>query len=386
MILKKFILLIIVTAAAFSVWFFFFSRPATHLESRLKEGEPVSVRLALINDADSDALEYLAQMIIFPDKNIVLFYFLNTDAKLDPDGTPVRRMSPDSADRFREFTGSRSDFYLTLTSGSLKKLFDLTEGAKIFQEKPLVFEGARYQYPAGALEMHGDHTVEYLLYRKKEPDIALQHLTGVDRIYRAESVLLNLIWRGADYYSRIKNQALWMFAVSLIRTDMEPAELKALAEFLTGPDIRSAVTEVPLSEVPGEKDRFGRPLKALMVSGDRAASHYESVTASIRDKSLFKAPFKTDILNGTETAGLARRAGQFISGQDIKVLSIDNYDPKPLKDSFIIDRSGNSVFSSRLLKITSLSPDRLYTVRAPSDVDATLLLGEDFNTKNLKPL
>jgi hypothetical protein len=232
--------------------------------------------------------------------------------------------------------------------------------------------------------MHGDHAVEYLMYKKNEPDPFKQHLTGIDRVYRAESLLLNMIWRGENYYSKVKADTLWLFLTALFKTGLKPDELNALAKFLTDPDLRTGVLEVPLSEFDNGRDRLGRPVKSLLVNEERAAAIYKEFAAKVEDKSLFKSAFHVEIMNGTDIPRLGTRVRQYITGYDISVLSVDNYEPKPLLNTYVIDRSGNTVYSARLLHMTALDRDRLYISRNPSDVDTTILLGNDFNIRKLR--
>lgn len=365
-------------AAAFVLLLIYFgyrAYTANDLEKRLSEEEPIGIRVALVNEENDDALEVLGQVVLYPHHDRILFYLLNTDASYEGDDDPISSESPRSADRFSRYTGVDNDYTATVTRANLARLLDLAEGLNVFLEDAVILENGLFQYPRGRQYWPGEQVVEYALGRvKQEPDRV--HLSGVERLLRIESVLLNYFWNKQEYLAKFNDPALWLAAAGLIDMSLSPAEARSLLEFIARDEVHSSVLEVPLEQVAVTRFR-----KRLVVKDQRAKLLYNGFSDDMAAGRLNSDQFSMEVLNGTEISRLANRVQQYMKDRGGQVLDADNYPYKPVYETVVLERSGNSYNARKLLEITGMKPERVYFRRQVTDVKISLVLGEDFDIK-----
>lgn len=358
------------------VYFIYRSLNANDLEKRLAETEPIGVRLALQEETGETSLEIVAQMVLYPEHDRVLFYFLNTDAQFDEDDDPISGESPRSADRFSRFTGVDSDYSVTISRHNLVRLLNLAGGLDYFLEDVVVLEGALFQYPRGVQFWPGDQIVEYALGRTPtEPERA--HLSGVERLLRIESVLLNFFWKKEAYLEKFAGEEIWGAAFALFDTDLSSGEARSLLEFIARKKVHSSVLEVPLEAVNAERRRG----KKLLVKDQRAKLLYNGFHDNMVAGRLNSDQFSMEVLNGTEISRLANRVQQYLKDRGTQVLDADNYPYKPVLSTVVLERSGNSYSARKLLEMTGMKAERVFFSRQVTDVDLSMVLGEDFDIK-----
>jgi hypothetical protein len=350
------------------------------LELKLASRDPFGIRLALLDDRNENRLECLAQVVIWPAEKRALLYFVNTHAHYEADDGLIRQMSPRAADQFRNFTDVRNDYYITINRSQAVRLLDLLEGMTLIVDEDQVFPDSAFQYPRGVRFYPGEQILEYaLIERASEKDPARFYLNIIERLYRTESVLLNLYWRISEFRTLLAHRDLTSFAGSLPDSNLSSQELASLFNFL------NLENEVHLSvlEVPMELAKQGRE-EILLVNPKRARIVYREFEENLRTGRLTSDLFPLEVLNGTEVGGLARRVKQFLQDRGLQVLDADNYPYKPLAKSFIVGRSGDTFVATRLMEITGLERSRLVFRRAALDVDVTFIIGTDFDTKQLR--
>ncbi len=347
---------------------------ASGVQERLRGSKPFGILLGVTEDKRTLVT---AQMAVFPDKNQVLIVFLNPDARFSPTGEMVSALSPSSADRFERYTGVSTDYSIQITRADLARLLDVAGGLPFFLEEPVFFKDSRFQYPQGAELYSGQRLLEYAFGSlvTKDKDVIF---TSIDRVYRSEAVLLSLIWRLERLRGAFTDVRLIEFPLSLVRTDLKPVELTALLAFLSD-DAFTAVLEVPLEIGP----KRTRENPDFLVKEDSAKKLFGEFRDRLTGGTLRTETYPVDLANGTERKGLAGRVKSLLKDQGPLVLSVSNYEPKPIENSLIIDRIGNTFAAASFSRKTGIKKERVFFIRKAVQVHMTLLIGNDFNPQQL---
>ncbi|MEQ9364828.1 MAG: LytR C-terminal domain-containing protein [Leptospirales bacterium] len=353
------------------------------LELKLSQAAPFGVRFAILDDRNENQLEALAQTIIWPGEKRALLYFMNTHARHEIDDEAIRKLSPRSADRFAEFTEISNDYYITINRSQAVRLLDVLEGITLIVEDNQEFPDARFQYPRGVRFYPGEQILEYALSeRTLEKDPSRFYLNTIEKLYRTESTILNLYWRLGQFRETLEHRDMRAFAAGLVDSNLSGEELASLFDFLNlENEVHLNVLEVPMEIVKNPKPR---QQDLLLVNPKRGRIVFREFNDDLRAGRLTSDLFPIDVLNGTEVGGLARRVKQFLQDRGLQVLDADNYPHKPLPKSFIVSRSGDTFITTRLMQITALERTRVVFGRSVLDVDASFIIGADFDTKQLR--
>ncbi len=384
-VLTRLILLITAFLILLVTYFVYQRMTANDLELLLANEEPFGIRLAFLDEnEDGSFLSGLAQAVVYPERRMAALYFVNTEAHFDADGDALRDMSASSADRFREFTDVPTEYYITLGRTEAVRLFDLLEGMTLILEESEEFPDAGFHYRRGVRYFPGAQIVEHALIRKPEEDRSKSYLAGIKQTYRLQSAVLNAYWRLDEYRETLGPLPLAKFAAALPSSNLTVTEFTSLFSFLSPANGgRITVLDVPLEFAPVNQRTYP-PEQKLLVNFKRARLLFnefdENLTAGRLDTDLFPI----EVLNGTEVGGLARRVKQFLQDRGLQVLDADNYPHKPLAKTFIVGRSGDTFVAERLMKLTALERKRVVFRRAALDVDASLILGADFDVRQLR--
>lgn len=352
---------------------------ADSLELLLSSDEPLALRIALedSNAAGEDELAALAQIVIFPEYKRVLFYFVNTDAHATDDDSPLKKESARSADFFEILTGLDSKYSISIHRKQAAHAINLMGGLTLFLEEPYKFDSQKFSYPQGVRFMPGEQAMEFALSRiTSQPD--RDYLTGVDRLLRLESLLLNLLWIRSELAESVATPEVRGILKKKIKTSLTEEELTTLMEYLLDED-----TEYGMMEVPLQIKHQGRK-KWLEIKPRSGHSLFTSYKEDLKGGQLRSDNFPVEVLNGTETPGLARRVKQFLQDRGLQVLDADNYAHKPHPNSVLVERSGDTFRANHLYKITGIEKKRVVFHRGYLDVYGSFIIGNDFTTRQLK--
>lgn len=383
--LIQFSLLLVVVVFGAAGYFIFQYLTVNDMARQLRGGSPLGIRLAFTEESSSGTtLEGFAQMIVYPEKRKVLFYFLNSDASYRDQEEKIMEMSPSAADRFSQFTDVKSSYYIHVSRDQFSRLIDLMGGMPYYIEEIVELENSKFQYPPGRIFFNGPQTAEFLYQRKVEPDPTRNYLTGVERVHRMESVLLNLQWRLEDYYDRLSPEGVWNTFSSIPDTNLSADEFRSLLRYLATDGVYTAILEVPLEVARGKRIGAGVYENKLFVKNDRARNVYLEFYNRLQGEKKAPGGYMVEVLNGTETPGLARRARQNIQIRDVVVMNVDNFAYKPVPETVILDRGGSSQLSEDLRRIANMGKESVFFRRKNLEVDTTLILGNDFRLKDMK--
>lgn len=352
---------------------------ATGLDRRLNGSAPVGIFFAVEDDKNSNSVEVAGQMIILPEQRRVLLLFLNTDAHYEGSDKPVRT-ALFGEDRFSRFTGIPTHYSIRITRTNAARALDALGGLSFFVEETVTFRDALYQYPRGLNTLPGEQLLEYALAREPGPQ-AEAYLNGIDRLFRIESTVLNLLWKRSQLRDQVSHAKWQAFFFSLLKTDLSAKEVIRLFAFLAPDDgVQFSVAEIPLEAIPpGTVGPEGR----LIVKEKRAQRIFAEYKDNLQSGRLTPEAFPLEVLNGTETKGLGRRVRQFLQDRGLQGLVAENYRYRPLARTVILERAGNTFIAEKLRDLTGVDRNMVFFRRRASDVNATLILGEDFNVKKM---
>ena len=360
--------------------YFYWNYKTDKIQLLIEKNKPFGLRFAIINDTNKDKLEFISQLIIYPKYKRIILYSLHTDATVK-DKNLIKDLSPSSADFFEEFTEISNNNYIHLTKSNAEHLIDLFEGINFYIEDNVFLKDSLYQYPRGFHYFSGEQVMEYFTLQKIKESLTKEY-SIIDKLYRQESILLNIFWQRSQIENKISNIKLYEFAKNLTKTNLSLEELSSIMKFIINPETHLQTLEVPLDL----KNKNSKQI--IEIKKDRASIQYKEYIA--RSEIKWVKPqiddYSIQILNGTETSGLAKVIRESIQNLGPNILDVDNYKYKPLSNTMIIERSGNTYIAQKMMKLLNLNKDenRISFNRKASDIEISLLIGKDFSAKKLK--
>ncbi len=385
--MKKRILLILIILLVTVVGYFVQRRAtADEIELLLDSSNPFAVRCALIDDTNRDQLAILLQAIVYPAHRRLALYFIRTDATYNDDEEPIYTMSPSQADRFEDYTGISSIYYIQIKRSDFARLIDLVEGLDFFTEQPHFFKEAKYQYPQGSHYYPGEQLLEYALstrYDVGEGQLQKKRLRkkptdsfDIDRLFRQESLLLNLLWQLQECKEKLSDGEMQDIALALPETNLNQSELLSLFQFLSSKNpVHYKALEMPLTKEDGK----------LLVKEEKARIFFQQFQDDLNTGRLIVAENITaEILNGTEVRGLAARLKRHLQNRGLQVLGVDNYEYQPLRHTILLERSGDTFPAAHIMELLSLPRSRIVFHRSVLDIGESLLIGSDLDPKKLR--
>ncbi|MCB1171497.1 MAG: LCP family protein [Leptospiraceae bacterium] len=380
--MNRFTRFLVILAAVMAVFFLFqWVRGffADDIAARISDEEPFSIRFAV--QGEGGELLSHARLMMFPAEKKAAFYFLNTRSHFPDEDENISKMTPFAADRFRQWVGSGADYNMYFTEQNFARFLDFLGGIRVFLPQPVTIKDSRFQYPHGIQFFPGRQAMEFshgAIPLEKGSD----HLAQMDRLFRTESILMNLLWQMPEKQEILEKEGVGAFLHGLAETDLTVDEFASLwTYFATEEDLDIFVLETPLQFEDDPRNPYE---KRLAVNEERCEEHYQKFIQEMKSGALDTASFPMDVQNGTERGGLAGRVKQFLHGSGTEVLYADNYDLKPLPESVVLERSGSFSVARRMGYKTGRERDHVFFLRQPLDISGTFILGEDFQIKDLK--
>jgi anionic cell wall polymer biosynthesis LytR-Cps2A-Psr (LCP) family protein len=268
-------------------------------------------------------------------------------------------------------------YWLAFDEAGLRAATDLLEGIEVFVPSPIDAKGAvRAILPAGALILDGDKAVQYAFYA--DPDES-----DADAVARRQRLFQSLV-------RRIGEKAAW-----LSRPDVFPAFRRTLRTNLSDDSLRALVPE--LAKVDADRLVLQRVTGAYKnVDGNRLLfPHYDgelvkdiikqtlNALANSGSASPADKIFTIEVLNGTQTKGLAKRAAEIFQSFGYDVVSIGNSDRDDVARTSVTDHYANADAAKSVAEVIRcsnlVSPARDQAEESKESTDFTIILGEDFN-------
>jgi anionic cell wall polymer biosynthesis LytR-Cps2A-Psr (LCP) family protein len=270
---------------------------------------------------------------------------------------------------------------LVFDISSLEKIVDILEGVRVFIPSGIeIYDGLDSTlFPSGWTALDGDKTKAYLLYEEAgEPESSRQ---------RHQRFFIALLKRFGEKNAFIAQSAVDRALNPLIRSNMSRRERARLFDEWTRIDadrINIQLVGGIYREVSGQtlliphydgsliKDIIRQTLAALTRQGGRALS----------DRVI-----TVEVLNGTNTAGLAGRTADLIRGFGYDVITVGNADRNDYDKTEIIDRINQPdevrVFADMIHCENVISEETSaldYALQSYEyKADFTLIIGRDYN-------
>ncbi|MCE9499900.1 MAG: LytR C-terminal domain-containing protein, partial [Leptospira sp.] len=245
---------------------------------------------------------------------------------------------------------------------------DILGGIPVYLDNNSVISSEKFSRKYGENSMSGEEVADYLKIADKNTPKEY-----VERLGRQESVLLTFYDNLPSVKQAIRKE--WLsFLFGLIETNLAAEELYTLYDYVTSNHFIFSISELPgePAEHPKSKKKF------LQIKEDTAKTAFSRFEKNITsDYFLDGETARVEVLNGTDVTGLAKRVKSILNDKRFKVLSTDNGWLNNQKNTIVIDRSGNAEYSYRIAEALGSKKIR-HNIKKESGLDATVLVGEDF--------
>ncbi|TGM12249.1 LytR family transcriptional regulator [Leptospira selangorensis] len=355
------------------LFFLFRNFRRTGLDEKISSGKPIHILFHAVGNDDVYEFGFLAT--IFPSQERVgLFFFHPITTFEDPEDSLEQIKSKATSavkDAVQDILGSKPNYTVKINASSFIKIVDILGGVNLYTDNRTNRVSPSYVREPGLYSYSGEDAYDYVSYMDKK-----ETLDYLDRISRQESAVLSV------YETLYENKELlnsfWSEMVfSLIDSDFSKEDFYTLLKFATSHRLAFGITELPGEPALDPKTR------RLFLTADPARASvairkfHKDVSAEIFTDGEYA---RTEVLNGTEVAGLAKDVRTTLADKRIKVLSVDNAWTKDIEKTVILDRSGNTAVADKISSI--LEKTKVYHVlRKDLGLDSTVLLGSDIEPK-----
>ncbi|MCB1142229.1 MAG: LCP family protein [Leptospiraceae bacterium] len=343
----------------------------TDLREKLNDNKVITFLINGINKQEK--LVFSVFLFLQPEQKLCGMYFINplsffekeTIENLGP------KASPTMIQPLEKITGLNINYTLTLQDTHLAQIIDLMDGLPFYLDKYSLPAESNFKRSMGPAVMSGEEVLD--LISIIDP---LDPLSYITRLNFQQSIFLSLIDR-LNEKKELKSE--WIKLLSLkTSSNLSPEEFISLFDYLIGNHLIFSIAELPGQLLIDEETKLSR-LKIFEGSANegfsRLVSYLSSGDYNIGDLA------RTEVLNSTETNGLAKSVKTILNENGIKVLSVGNGWNVNEAESVIIDRSGNTEYAYKIAKILGIK--KVYhLINKEVGLDITVLLGEDFDFKS----
>ncbi|MDR1177858.1 MAG: LCP family protein [Spirochaetaceae bacterium] len=285
-------------------------------------------------------------------------------------------------DEVERLLGVEINFYFSMTLENLGKIVDLVEGVDVVipSRVELPLETPPLLFPSGRVMLDGEKAVSYAGYFLAEEDADTVNA-------RRQRFFLSLLRRLGEQNEYLKMKPVYRTFHSLMRSNANARIRTRLFDELMNMDTDQAGVQTVAGTV---REVSGQMLILPYYDGslikDMVRQSLSGLTRNT-DGTLAGRIFTVEILNGTATAGLARRTADLLQGFGYDVIAVNNADTSDYERTEIVDRSGYedmvTTFADiiRCKNIRSEAADlgNLDSQNVEYKADFTLIIGRDFN-------
>jgi anionic cell wall polymer biosynthesis LytR-Cps2A-Psr (LCP) family protein len=265
-------------------------------------------------------------------------------------------------------------YWIVMDERGLSFTVDLLEGLEAFVPARINLAGPpQASLPSGALVLDGDKTAQFAFY--KDPDES-----DSDAMARRQRLFQSLVRRLGEKSAWITRPDVFPTFKKNMHTNLNDDSLKRLLAELSKLDADRLVLQrvtgvyrnvddkkLLFPHYDGElvRDIVKQTLNALANSG----------SSSPADKI-----FTIEILNGTPTKGLAKKAAEIFQSFGYDVVSVDNADREDYDKTQVLDRFSNADASKNIANVIRCSStSQQSAAQGEAAADFTIILGKDFN-------
>lgn len=260
-------------------------------------------------------------------------------------------------------------------------LTDLLGGLKVFILSPIdvtTDDNERYLLPSGAVQLDGAKITEYVSYRiPEEPEEDVQN--------RMQNILGAFLYALNKQRDFILHKDVFPLFYKNITTNLDKDDAHTLFTLISGIDSEKLVPQT----VTGTTQMVdGKPLLFPTNDGNLIKEVIQRTISSIVSGTISNRVYVIEVKNGTNVNGLARNTSALLKTFGYDVLSFSDADRKDYTQTVIIDHIGNESAAKSLadiIKCTNIVTEELVNdEEGLYDVDFTLILGSDFDGRNVR--
>ncbi|MDV6237269.1 LCP family protein [Leptospira ellisii] len=345
----------------------------TGLEEKIAAGKPIYFLFHAVGDNEEYEFGLLATL--FPANNRCALYFIHPIASFDDpdDSLDLLKSSAKSSVKsaVTDLIGSKPNYTISISAGNWIRLVDLLGGLNVYMDHKTARNSPEYNREPGVYTMSGRDVYDYASTMEKK-----ETLDYLDRISRQESIVLTL-YETLTQKKEFLTVPLLAFAHGLVETDLSKEDFLSLVKFVNSRRIQFGV-----GELPGEPQNDPKTKKPYLKTDiARARVAFRKFSKDMNSDVFADAEFgRTEVLNGTEVAGLAKDVRGILSDKRIKVLAADNAWKKGFPKTVVIDRSGNTAIMDRISTVLEKAEVH-HVLRKDLGMDATVVVGSDYEPR-----
>jgi anionic cell wall polymer biosynthesis LytR-Cps2A-Psr (LCP) family protein len=277
--------------------------------------------------------------------------------------------------------GIQIPFFVTIDIKKLGELVDLLSGIELFIPDPIAIYDTPTPIllPGGVVVLDGEKAQLYATYELFEEDKELI-------VARRQRLFLALLKRLGEQNDFLKLPSVEKIYAGLMDSSMNQRTRSLLFGEYVGIDTERLI----IQRIGGNlKDVSGKMLLFPFYDGNLIKEIVKQSLSSLTRKSegpITERVFTVEVLNGTPSAGLARRTAELLQGFGYDVIATGNADRGDYEKTEIIDRSGYSDMAQIFADVIRCRTIRS-ELRVPSQdiqsveykADFTIIIGKDFN-------
>jgi len=279
--------------------------------------------------------------------------------------------------------GIEINFTLVITKENLVSVVDLLEGVEIFIPSAVSYrnETSVILFPSGMTILDGDKASLYATYSLPDEDSDME-------IFRRQRFFLGLLHRQIQMNEKLNNPQAAKMYHTFFRTNMSQRTMMLLFnEFVNIDTDRTNIQSVGgnLREVSGQTLIIphwdGNLVKEVV------RQTLGTLTSAVNDR-LVEHSLTVEVLNGTETNGLAGKTAEMLRSFGYDIISIGNADRSNYEKTVIIQRSDDDSMVKSFADVIRCDNIRKEIMPKESaaagqsveyKADITLLIGRNFN-------
>ncbi|WP_165781811.1 LCP family protein [Leptospira adleri] len=345
----------------------------TGLEEKIAAGKPIYFLFHAVGDSEEYEFGILATL--FPSNNRCALYFIHPITSFDDPDDSLDLLKSGAKSSVKsavtDLIGTKPHYTISLSASNWIRIVDLLGGLSIYMDNRTVRNSSEYNRQDGVYTMSGQDVYDYAVTMDKK-----ENLDYLDRISREESVVLTL-YETLNQRKEFLTNPLLIFAHSLVETDLSKEDFISLVKF-----VNSRRIQFGISELPGEPLNDPKTKKTYLKTDiARARVAFRKFSKDMNSDVFADAEFgRTEVLNGTEVAGLAKDVRSILSDKRIKVLAADNAWKKGFPKTVVIDRSGNTAIMDRISTVLEKAEVH-HVLRKDQGLDATVVVGSDYEPR-----
>lgn len=332
-----------------------------------KEGKPASTQLFLFYPSNGRGA-----ILDVPGETGLIIKSLNRVDRIDV--LYDKRHPRAYVDEIAGLMETSIPYWIIIDEKGLSRAVDMLEGIEVFVPSKIDLPGPpRAALPSGALVLDGDKASQFAFY--KDPDES-----DSDLIARRQKLFQSVVRRVGEKSAWVSQGGVYPRFKRSLRSNMDDGSLRRFIGELSKIDadrlVLQKVTGV-YRDVDGKRLLFphydGELVRDIVKQTLNALSN--SGSSSPADKI-----FTIEILNGTPTKGIAKKAAEIFQSFGYDVLSVDNADREDYDQTQVVDRFSNAEAAKSIADVIRCKQTRVQQTAQDSAVaDFTIILGKDFN-------